>query len=230
VSIESNVALRLALDLQRQPNKLKSLGSRKLPAGMLTLIKIAAGDEPSTTAAVTFYNSSETEIQSAAKFMLQQTALQAGNDPWRILCLNVGASAGDIKDHKRWLLKWLHPDRNNSKWEAALFFKVKEAFDRLPTTAEPAEIDASASPRAVPAANDQSLHFTPKTGHAVHVRGTKRSRHGATSSAWKSVAGRRPKINKLLFASRLMKAALLVLGLSIMSYWTVTFLLSQRTP
>lgn len=48
-----------------------------------------------------------------------------------VLALPQNWSSQDVREHKRWMLKWLHPDRNPSAWEANLFHRVKEASDRI---------------------------------------------------------------------------------------------------
>jgi hypothetical protein len=75
--------------------------------------------------------SSKQSSRTRAIFFLQQALLYPGADNYRVLGLSPGATLNDIKDHKRLLLKWLHPDRNSSSWEQLLFQRVATAATDL---------------------------------------------------------------------------------------------------
>ncbi|WP_139251615.1 J domain-containing protein [Kaistia soli] len=52
-------------------------------------------------------------------------------DPSRTLGVPPGAPADLIQDHRKWLLKWLHPDRNANSNLAALSVRVLAASAAL---------------------------------------------------------------------------------------------------
>jgi hypothetical protein len=124
-------AIEVALEVYRKPARARSLHRHDLPAGLLNLIKIAAGTEDEVKALLDDNTVSALPIKEAAVFYLQQMLMQAEDDDYRQLGLRRGATLQDLKDHKRWLLKWLHPDRNRNTWENVLFKRVAAAAQRL---------------------------------------------------------------------------------------------------
>ena len=124
-------ATNIALDLFRSPAMAPAMRSAPLPKGMLTLIRIAAGSETETATLVFELGRSSNEVREAAAFFLQQVLFHRKSDDFRLLGLSPGASPEQIREHKRWLLKWLHPDRNHNKWESALFQRVVKAAENL---------------------------------------------------------------------------------------------------
>jgi hypothetical protein len=118
------VAVVEAIDVFKQPSKARLLRKLDLPEDMLTLIKIAAGDQALTDEWSASCRETPETIRQAAVFYLQQTIAQNDNDSFRTLGLKINASSELVRLHKRWLLKWLHPDLNTSKWETMLFHRV----------------------------------------------------------------------------------------------------------
>jgi hypothetical protein len=120
-------AVHSALRAYRQPSRLRMWRYLELPQDYLDLIKISAGDHETIEALMNRYNVNEDELRSAAVFVLNYVISRAGGDNFRILGLPKYAGREDIRIHKRWLLKWLHPDRNHNAWESVLFRKVSDA-------------------------------------------------------------------------------------------------------
>jgi hypothetical protein len=124
-------AVELALDLYRHPIKVTAARKSALPADILALIRIVAGSDDEMAALDLPDVKSPTEMREAAAFFMQQVMFQKDNDSHRILGLNSKSTAQQIKDHKRLLLKWLHPDRNQNKWERVYFQRVLHAAEKL---------------------------------------------------------------------------------------------------
>jgi hypothetical protein len=120
------LAKDLALEVFRQPILARRLQKQQLPDGMLDVIKIAAGDSATLNP-----NADDPQLHNAAIFFLQQALLSNENDNFRLLGLNPNANLDEIREHRRWLLKWLHPDRNHNKWESTLFARVNAAATQL---------------------------------------------------------------------------------------------------
>lgn len=99
--------------------------------GMLDVIKIVAEDEAALAMARREYGERDTVLCEACRVYLHGLLLHPAASDHMRLGLSTDATDKDIRDHKRWLLKWLHPDRNPSKWEAALFQRVQEAASNL---------------------------------------------------------------------------------------------------
>jgi DnaJ domain len=143
--MQENPAILEALHVFKQPVRARSIHRRALPPGMLTVIKIAAGDQATIDDWSTACGESTLVIKQAASFFLQQSIAKAGQDRYRTLGLTPQATKEDIRKHKRWLLKWLHPDRNPSKWESALFHRVSVIAQSLEANSDDgtASVDAS---------------------------------------------------------------------------------------
>lgn len=128
--MQQTEAIEAALEAYRHPQAVRGLKRAPLPAGMLTLIKLAAASPEEVEKLVTEETARQLPLREAAAFYLQQLLISAGDD-YRQLGLAPGATLQDVKEHKRWLLKWLHPDRNRNRWESALFQRVVASAERL---------------------------------------------------------------------------------------------------
>ncbi|MEO9166961.1 MAG: J domain-containing protein [Aestuariivirga sp.] len=129
--MSGNSAITDAINVFKQPARLHGLWKHGLPLDTLQVIKIAAGDADSMTAATKDRNIDEAELREAADFYLRQMFMQAGPSRHRLLGLAPQASLDELRIHRRWLLKWLHPDRAGSKWRAAYFKQISDAAKSL---------------------------------------------------------------------------------------------------
>ncbi|MBG1233223.1 J domain-containing protein [Aestuariivirga litoralis] len=127
----SATSIDLALAAYQQPARLRLLQSQAAGPDILMLIKIAAGDAEATTHWAAHYAIPEATLLEASVFYLRSMIAAAGSDPYKLLCLKPGATLEDVNIHKRWLLRWLHPDRNGSAWESGLFTRVATAARTL---------------------------------------------------------------------------------------------------
>jgi hypothetical protein len=80
-------------------------------------------------------------VIEAARFYLQQVLFRPEADCYRILGIEPDASRATARSHMRWLLQWLHPDRNNNSWDAVYAERVLKAWH---------EVSASDGPAAKP--------------------------------------------------------------------------------
>lgn len=124
-------AIEIALDLKAMPSLVKTVRKRPLPPEVTPVIRVAAGSQELTQEFSTKYGCSDNHIREACIFFLQQAVLFSGADSFRTLGVNPGASVEQIHAHRRWLLVWLHPDRNQNRWESALFARVQSAAKAL---------------------------------------------------------------------------------------------------
>jgi hypothetical protein len=125
--LRNRPAIEIALDLQAMPSLARTIRKRPLPPEVTALLRVAAGSPELTGEFAGKYRCSENRIREACVFFLQQAALFPGADNYRMLGLDPGAPAQQVREHRRWLLMWLHPDRNKNKWESALFDRVVAA-------------------------------------------------------------------------------------------------------
>lgn len=143
--LEGRQALDLALDLARAPTLVPAMRAHPLPPDVLVLIRIAAGCQETCRAAVSATGRTPSVITEACIFYLQQILFAPEADSHRVLGVQPGASRKTMRDHMRWLLKWLHPDRNGADWESVFATRVLKAWRDVsaggrqdPTIEEPA--------------------------------------------------------------------------------------------
>jgi hypothetical protein len=118
--------MAVAIETFRSPSRLRAYPSGKPFHQMLKVIKVAAGDAKTIEEQAATFKISETELQEAAKHLLLRHLMSANTHGNHLLGLAEGASLAELKDNKRWLLKWLHPDRNPNVWEQKLFHRVSD--------------------------------------------------------------------------------------------------------
>jgi hypothetical protein len=127
-SEESVDAVTHAAALWRQPVMARSAHKYASVEGILPLIRMAAGDPEMLTEYDGTLGLNVEEWQNASVFYLQTIlSRKSVEDVYGVLGLPKGASLDLVRVHRRWLSKWLHPDRNPNQWEAALFLKVQKA-------------------------------------------------------------------------------------------------------
>ena len=125
-------AIDIAMDALSRPELLAMLTAGPLPAGVKNLLRIVAEGEcrDASTEHVYSRNSAEAVRAASAAFLLA-VLFGKGSDPYRVLGLAKGAPASDVREHKRLMLKWLHPDRNPHISERNHLPKVIEACEAI---------------------------------------------------------------------------------------------------
>ncbi|MEJ8572809.1 J domain-containing protein [Microbaculum marinum] len=146
-------ALYVALDLARVPTLAGLIREQPLPPGILMLIKIGAGSQEALEDAVCSTGESPGRIREAAALYLEQVLLAGNSDSYRTLGVEPDASQETLREHMRWLMKWLHPDRNRSDWEVVFAERVIAAWQDLKSPERRAAYDRSLqlAPRPKPA-------------------------------------------------------------------------------
>jgi hypothetical protein len=124
-------ALQVALDMFRSPALARKVQRQPLPKNVLQVIRIAAGEAIDEKATEQIFGWTEAEVRSAAILFLQQILFDKSSSSYRVLGLTPDAELNALKDHKRALLKWLHPDRNSNRWESVLLQRVVKAADSI---------------------------------------------------------------------------------------------------
>jgi hypothetical protein len=151
-------AIDAAINLYRRPNLVRAERRKALPENTLSLIRIASGGDIAPEFLTTDRAKSVEEARDASVFYIQQVLLSPKSDEYRQLGLTDQATSQQITEHKRYMLKWLHPDRNPNKWESALFQRVVNAAAKLEnhsvaaviTSNRKAKIDSLSSIRLKP--------------------------------------------------------------------------------
>jgi hypothetical protein len=126
--LDGRQALDLALDLARMPTLADAMRAHPLPADTLVVIRIAADCSETCSEAVRATGLKSTTIRDACVFYLQQILLASDADSHRVLGVQPGATRSEMREHMRWLLKWLHPDKDRDEWESVFAERVLKAW------------------------------------------------------------------------------------------------------
>ena len=118
----------LALDLTRMPALARSSVVPPLPPNIVELMRIAAASPEACEAAAAQTGEPTLVLIEAARFYLQQVLFRPNADCYRILGIKPATSRATAREHMRWLLEWLHPDRNNNSWDAVYAERVLKAW------------------------------------------------------------------------------------------------------
>ncbi|HWJ72950.1 MAG TPA: J domain-containing protein [Kaistia sp.] len=102
-----------------------------MPPEIILVIKIAAGCPISCAFAAKQTGLDEPSLTRIATLYLLVALFGQDSDPHRTLGLAAGASQELVQDHRKWLLKWLHPDRNPNPNLAGLSVRVLAASAAL---------------------------------------------------------------------------------------------------
>jgi hypothetical protein len=157
--------IEVALDLARMPALARSSVVPPLPRNIIELMRIAAAVPEACQVAAAKTGEPSSVLIEAARFYLQQVLFRPDADCYRILGIERTASRATARDHMRWLLEWLHPDRNHNGWDAIYAERVLKAWR---------EVSASCGAVAEP-----SLAVSPLSSHKK-----KRQRSPAVRLPW----------------------------------------------
>jgi hypothetical protein len=122
--------IELALDLARMPALARRSAVPPLPPNVVELMRIAAGSPEACRAAVAQTGEPRHVVIESARFYLQQVLFRPDADCYRILGIQPATSRATAREHMRWLLEWLHPDRNanNNSWDVVYAERVLKAW------------------------------------------------------------------------------------------------------
>src|SRR5262249_4161679 len=158
--------IELALDLARMPALARSSVAPPLPPNVIELMRIAAGSAEACKAAVAQTGEPRHVLIEAARFYLQQILFRPDADCYRILGVKPATPRATAREHMRWLLEWLHPDRNtnNNSWDTIYAERVLKAW------------------REVSAANGSATKPSPVLSRVSPNQ--KKKRHGPVRRPW----------------------------------------------
>lgn len=131
-------AIDLALDLARMPALARDSVAPPIPPDIIELMRIAAEQPQACESAASRTGEAQQVLIDAARFYLQQALFRKDADCYRILGVEPVASRATARSHMRWLLQWLHPDRNNSL-DAMYAERVLNAWHQVSSAAESGE-------------------------------------------------------------------------------------------
>jgi hypothetical protein len=123
--------IELAFDLSRMPALARSPGLPPIPPDIIELMRIAAASPEACEAAAAKTGEPTAVVIEAARFFLQHVLFRPEADCYHILGLEPNASRETARSHMRWLLQWLHPDRNHNGWDAVYAERVLKAWRQV---------------------------------------------------------------------------------------------------
>lgn len=135
-------ALGVALALYRQPSMAAEWRERPLPDGVELLMRLACREQAALQVARQRSGLAESDCVEAATFGLQQLLFTAHADAYRVLGGACSSSQDQLRQHYRWLIKWLHPDRHDDGWESVYADRVNLAWQALKTPDRRARYEA----------------------------------------------------------------------------------------
>jgi len=139
-------SLITALMLVKTPALADVLRQRlALPDDIIVLVRIAGGCEETTRDAAAALGTPAPILTAAARFYLEQVLFSVESDSYRVLGLTPDAPQTVVREHGRWLLRWLHPDSENAKWESAFAPRVVAAWNDVKSPARRAAYDNTQS-------------------------------------------------------------------------------------
>lgn len=135
----SQHSIQVALELAQKPWLARQSSSQPLREDILDLIKLAAGCNDTCRELQRVTGRSPEVLRQVATHYLHVALFFPGASSTRILGLPEGATRATMIEHRRWLIKWLHPDRNDDVWETAHLARVMMAWDELNVERTPFE-------------------------------------------------------------------------------------------
>jgi hypothetical protein len=139
--MSDRMALKVAIDLLHVPSQVRVLRAEPLPSDMLTLLRIATGDDEAETAAALNLGRPGATLRSAATFFIEQILFAPDADSYRVLGSSEKASAAELRRHVALLLRWLHPDLDPHGDRSIFVGRVTTAWNDLKTPERRATYD-----------------------------------------------------------------------------------------
>jgi hypothetical protein len=127
----TSTATRAALELLAKSPATQPMQKTPLPSDVLTLIQVAAGDAAAIAQTVKSTGLTAQDCREMAAIYLRKNLFSPDASDYRLLGLKRDAKSEQIAQHRRWLLKWLHPDVNSNADDQVCFNRVTAAAKRL---------------------------------------------------------------------------------------------------
>ena len=141
--MSDRMALKIAIDLMHVPSQVRLLRSEPLPDGVLTVLRIAGGDQEVEGAAAALSDRSPEIVRQASAFFIEQILFAPNADSYRVLGAAPQASAGELRRNVALLLRWLHPDLDHRSERSIFIGRVTAAWNDLKTPERRAAYDAT---------------------------------------------------------------------------------------
>ena len=131
--MSGGMALKIAIDLLHVPSQVRLYRSEPLPDGVLTLLRIVAGDTEAERAAAVLTDRPVEIIRQAAAFFIEQILFAPDADSYQVLGATPQASSAELRRNLGLLLRWLHPDLDLRGERSIFIGRVTAAWNNLKT-------------------------------------------------------------------------------------------------
>ena len=135
------MALKIAIDLLHVPSRVRHYRSEPLPDGVLTLLRIVAGDTEAERAAAAATDRPPEVVRRAATFFFEQILFAPDADSYQVLGASRQASSTELRRNIGLLLRWLHPDLDPRGERSVFIGRVTAAWNDLKTPERRAAYD-----------------------------------------------------------------------------------------
>lgn len=142
--MDDGAALKLALELLYVPWRVRLVRKQSLPQGMELLLRIAAGDPASETAAMQATNRPRDVVTQAATFFIEQILLSPDADSYRVLGASPTATNSELRRNMALLMRWQHPDIAHQGDQSIFAARIATAWNNLKSPDRRAAYDESA--------------------------------------------------------------------------------------
>src|SRR6185312_5977393 len=159
-----NEALQAALALYRAPTERFTLSHTELPRDIGPVMRLASAPQPLLQQTAAELGEDETVLLEAIRFYLQLMLFQPEASAYRVLGLAADAPQRQVREHYRWLQRWLHPDRRGEDWESLYAPRVNWAWNQLHNERARHEYDleqVAYQGQDIPAPTPERVHFSP---------------------------------------------------------------------
>jgi DnaJ domain len=139
--MSDKMALKIAIDLLHVPTQVRRVRSEPLPEGLVTLLRIAAGEREAERAAAAIADRSREVVRRAAEFFIEQILFAPDADSYRVLGASPRASSAELRQNLGLLLRRLHPDLDPTGEWSIFIGRVTAAWNDLKTPERRAAYD-----------------------------------------------------------------------------------------
>lgn len=141
--MQTSEAVRVAVDILQAPSRVPFIRAGALPAGIVDVLNIAAGDAEAIVRAAGETGRTPECIVEAATFFIEQVMLLPEADSYRVLGATASAPTVELRRNMALLMRWLHPDSRLGHDRGVFASRVTLAWDDLKTDERRAAYDAN---------------------------------------------------------------------------------------
>lgn len=124
-------AIRAAISVYHDPTSLPRRAADPLPPGMTELLGLLnSGSAPAAVDCEELGVETD-ELVAAARFYVSHVVCHDGADDYRLFGADTSTPMDRLRQHRRLLLRWIHPDASHGEFNEKLFQRLNEAWRRI---------------------------------------------------------------------------------------------------